>query len=325
MRAENDPCADGRTTTETDWLPIFLTLAAVTYSGAHYIGHEFDYINHFSRLARRPSVRTTVAILYRLSIDFIRFILALLGMILLLVLECKNAISSFSRRFWDRSIVAGESTSAIKWMSLQYDAASHSHRANATRQGMRAARARTGTVLRWAIPVAAVVLLLHGPPDFADSSPVINPEVRPYHVPGWVIRARPENRHQDRSNSHYTPSSECLILDEQCISKIQDLELKRAGLLQSSSIMLSDNVEHMDISEGALVVLRSEDIGMIGNEDNFSTVIIAHTQTEIETETETTMAEKSTITMTGTVRSSSDDTLYRYCSACRQKHCCSFP
>jgi hypothetical protein len=89
--------------------------------------------------------------------------------------------------------------------------------------------------------------------------------------------------------------------------------------------MLSDNVEHMDISEGALVVLRSEDIGMIGNEDNFSTVIIAHTQTEIETETETTMAEKSTITMTGTVRSSSDDTLYRYCSACRQKHCCSFP
>jgi hypothetical protein len=327
MRAENDPCADGRTTTETDWLPIFLTLAAVTYSGAHYIGHEFDYINHFSRLARRPSVRTTVAILYRLSIDFIRFILALLGMILLLVLECKNAISSFSRRFWDRSIVAGESTSAIKWMSLQYDAASHSHRANATRQELRAARARTYTVLRWGIPVAAVVLLLHGPPDFTDSSPVMNPEVRPYRVPGWIIRARPENRQYGRSNSHYTPSSECLILDELCVSKIQNLQLKSAGL-QSSSMMLSGNVEqHMDVSEDALLALRSEDTSMIGNDDNFSTLILAHTQTEteIETETETMKADKSTATMTGTVRSSSDDTMYRYCSACRQKHCCSFP
>ena len=101
-------------------------------------------------------------------------------------------------------------------------------------------------------------------------------------------------------------------------------------------MVFTSDLAQMDISEGALGALRSEDISMTGNEDNFSTVIIAHTQTEAKIETETPitelsvterdgLADKPTATMTGTVRSSSDDTLYRYCSACRQKHCCSFP
>jgi hypothetical protein len=51
MRVQNDPCADGRTTTETDWLVIILALAAVIYSGAHYIGYEFQYIRHFLHFA----------------------------------------------------------------------------------------------------------------------------------------------------------------------------------------------------------------------------------------------------------------------------------
>jgi hypothetical protein len=241
MRTENDPCADGSTATETDWFVICLALAAVAYSGAHYIGHEFEYINHFSHLARKPYVRTTGVILQSLVVDFIRFILAVLGIIFFLVLECKNAISSFSSHFWDGSTL-GESTSAIKWMSLQYDAISHSHRANATRQGLRATRARIGTVLRWGIPVVALVLLLHGPPDSTDSLPVIKPEVRPYSFPSWVIRARPENRHYDRSNSHYVPLNECLVLAGNSNSRAQSLQLHSAGL-QSSNIVLQGNIE----------------------------------------------------------------------------------
>jgi hypothetical protein len=338
MRVQNDPCADGRTATETDWLAILLALAAVIYSGAHYIGYEFEYIHHFFHIARSPYVSTTGAILQRLALDLIRVVLTVLGIILFLVLECKNAISSFSRRFRNESVVGplGESTSAIKWMSLRYDAASHSHRANATRQGIRAARAQIGTLLGWGIPVAAVLILLHGPPVDTDSLSTGKSEVRPYVVPAWVIRARPENRYYDRSNNHYTPSDEWLVFDQEHNPGIQSLELQSAGL-QSSSIVLSSNVERTDNPEGALAALKSENNRLDSESESQGTAIIAHIptawQTRTETETRTTIIELSfteTLVLHGTegestITKPSHDVTYRYCSVCRQKHCCSFP
>lgn len=81
MRVERDPCADCHGhPTETDWLAIFLALAAVVYSGAHYIGYDFEYLQHYFHFARSRRVRATVAVLERISIDLIRFALAILGL-----------------------------------------------------------------------------------------------------------------------------------------------------------------------------------------------------------------------------------------------------
>jgi hypothetical protein len=239
MRAEKDPFADCYgLPTETDWLAIFLAIAAVVYSSAHYIGYDFGYLQHYFHFARSPYVSTISAVLQRLAIDFIRFILAVLGITLILVLECKNALSSLSYRSLHVSLVGilGGSRIVAEKIGQQYDAASNSHHANATRQRFRAARARLGTLLRWGIPVVAVIILFHGPPDFMGSPPTRkHDEVRPYMVPGWVILARPENRWHDRSNSHYVPSDDCLVFDEECGSRIQSSELRSAGLQNSES------------------------------------------------------------------------------------------
>jgi hypothetical protein len=270
MRTKEDPCAGFHTplaATETDWLAIFLALAAVVYSGAHYIGHDFEYINHYLYLARSPSIRTACAIFQRLAIDFIRFILAVLGIILVLVLEFKNAIASLSHRFWNGSVVnsLGEYTWVIEKISMHYDAANHGRRAYATRQGLRAARAQIGTLLRWGLPVAVLLVIIHGPPDYTDSPPTSRPEVRPYVIPGWVIRARPENRHKDRSNSHYIPSDECLAFDKMYNSE--------------GALAISKSGETKSRRTGTHT-LEAE----IGNQ---STVTIAHTHTETGTGTTT--------------------------------------
>jgi hypothetical protein len=229
MRVEIDPCADCYgPRTEADWLAIFLALATVVYSSAHYIGYDFEYLRHYLHFARSPCVSTISAVLHRLAIDFIRFVLAILGITLILVLECKKALFSLSYRSWNVSFVGilGGSTIVAEKIGQQYDVASNSHHANATRQRFRAASARLGTLLRWGIPMIAAIVIFHGPPDFTDSPPTRkHDEVRPYMIPNWVILARPENRWHDRSNSHHVPSSECLIFDKKRGSRIRRLEL----------------------------------------------------------------------------------------------------
>jgi hypothetical protein len=279
MRVERDPCADCRgPPTETDWVAIFLALAALIYSGAHYIGYEFEYLQHYFHFARSPYVSTIVAVFQRLAIDLISFVLAVLGITLILVLECKKALSSLSYRSWHGSIVGilGGSTAMAEKISQQYDAASNSHHANATLQRFRAARGRLATLLLWGIPMAAVLILFHGPPDFTDSPRARkHDEIRHYMVPSWVILARPENRWQDRSNSHYVPSDEYLVLDKECGSKIQSLGLRSAGL-QNSNMVLGSKVEQIETSGSALDALKSEDTAMAGNNDNISAPLVLH-------------------------------------------------
>jgi hypothetical protein len=265
MRVERDPCADCHgPPTETDWLAIFLALAAVVYSGAHYIGYDFEYLQHYFHFARSPRVRTTVAVLQRIGFDLIRFALAILGITLILVLQCKKALPYVANSFWHASSVgtlAGGSFLGEK-IGLQYDAVNHSHHANLARQRLRAARARFGTFLRWGIPVAAVVLLFHGPPEFADSSPVSDPEVRSYKIPSWVIFARPENRYHDHSNCHYRPGDECLALEKNHNAKTQSLELQSAGL-QNPEIVSGSSLE-----QTLSAINKSEDTTMTDNDNN---------------------------------------------------------
>jgi hypothetical protein len=270
MRVERDPCADCHgPPTETDWLAIFLALAAVVYSGAHYIGYDFEYLQHYFHFARSPRVRTTVAVLQRIGFDLIRFALAILGITLILVLQCKKAPSYVANSFWHASSVGtlAGGTFVDEKIGLHYDAINHSHHANLARQRFRAARARFGTFLRWGIPVAAVVLLFHGPPEFADSSPVSKPEVISYKIPSWVILARPENRYHDHSNCHYRPGDECLALEKNHNAKTQSLELQSAGL-QSLNIVS----EQLDVTEGTLSAInKSEDTTMTDNDNNTAT------------------------------------------------------
>jgi hypothetical protein len=254
MLVERDPCADCHgPPTETDWLAIFLALAAVVYSGAHYIGYDFEYLQHYFHFARSRRVRATVAVLERISIDLIRFALAILGITLILVLQCKKAIPYVANSFWHAGSVGtlAGGTFVGEKIGLHYDAVSHSHYAYLARQRFRAARAWFGTFLRWGIPVAAVFLLFHGPPEFADSSPVSEPEVRPYKIPSWVIPARPENRYHDHSNCHYRPGDECLALE-----------------LQSPNIVSGSSLEQLEITEGTLSAInKSENTTMTDNDN----------------------------------------------------------
>jgi hypothetical protein len=270
MRVERDPCADCHgPPTETDWLAIFLALAAVVYSGAHYIGYDFEYLQHYFHFARSPRVRTTVAVLQRIGFDLIRFALAILGITLILVLQCKKALSYVANSFWHASSVGtlAGGTFVGEKIGLHYDAINHSHHANLARQRFRAARARFGTFLRWGIPVAAVVLLFHGPPEFADSSPVSKPEVISYKILSWVILARPENRYHEHSNCHYRPGDECLALEKNHNAKTQSLELQSKGL-QSLNIVS----EQLDVTECTLSAInKSEDTTMTDNDNNTAT------------------------------------------------------
>ena len=271
MRVERDPCADCHGhPTETDWLAIFLALAAVVYSGAHYIGYDFEYLQHYFHFARSRRVRATVAVLERISIDLIRFALAILGLTLILVLQCKKAISCVANSFWHAGSVGtlAGGTFVGENIGLHYDAVSHSHDAYLARQRFRAVRAWFGTFLRWGIPVAAVFLLFHGPPEFADSSPVSEPEVRPYKIPSWVILARPENRYHDHSNCHYRPGDECLALEKNHNANIQSLELQSAEL-QSPNIVSGSSLEQLEITEGTLSAInKREDTTVTDNDNN---------------------------------------------------------
>jgi hypothetical protein len=127
-----------------------------------------------------------------------------------------------------------------------------------------------------------------------------------------------------------------LAFDQEHNPGIQSLELQSAGL-QSSSIVLSSNVERTDNPEGALAALKSENNRLDSESESQGTAIIAHTpiawQARTETETRTTTIElpvTETLVLHGaeggsTITKPSDDATYRYCSVCRQKHCCSFP
>ena len=283
MRTQSDPCADGRSSlaeAETDWLPIILAFGTIVYAGANYIGHKFGFISLYTSLARSPYVRITCAVFQRIAIDCIRYVLAVLGIALIIILECKKALSSFFRGDWCSSAASSlrENTSAFERMSLQYDAASNGHCANATRQQLRAARARLGTLLWWAIPVAAMLMLLHGPPEYKDSSPKIEPQVRSYVVPSWVITARPENRRRDGSSSHYVPAGEHLVFYKNYYARFQSSEsqsiegrvaetqiitpqdLETLSSAQSFNIMPSSSMEQIDIPEGALAAFKSKDM-----------------------------------------------------------------
>lgn len=293
MRAEKDPCADCRdfsTSTETDWLAILLALAAAVYSGAHYIGYDFEYLQHYLHFARSPHVRAIAAVLQSLAINLIRFILAFLGITLLLVLECKKALYYLVRRFSRSGFVStlAGGASVTEMIGVHFDAANHSHHANATRQRLRVGRARLGALLRWGISVAFAVVLFHGPPDFTDSPPAIEHEIRRYVVPAWVVLARPENRYHDRSNSHYVHSEEHLVFDKRYNSRIRSLELQSAGS-QNSELVISN-------TKGIMTEERDPESFEAGNESP-STVVVAHTQTarhtRTVTETETTTVEVS--------------------------------
>ena len=232
MSTQTDPCAGyypPPTKSATDWLANIFALGAIIHAIAHYIGPDFKYANHLAYLARRPSVRLTCAVFKRIGLDCIRFVLAFLGLTVVLILESKKAIIYLYRLGWLK-IVANfipDHVAASEWISRHYDAAAHSHRANATRQRLRAARARLYALMRWGISVAVVLMILHGPPDYTESEPssMIEAEARPYVVPSWVIAAWPENWPRDGSSSHYKPADERLVFDEDYFSRILSSEV----------------------------------------------------------------------------------------------------
>lgn len=87
-----------------------------------------------------------------------------------------------------------------------------------------------------------MLILLHGSPDDTITPSLREPEVRPYVVPAWVIRARPENRLLDGSNSHYRPADESLVFDKAYIARVQGLKSQD----EEAQITKTEGIESQD-------------------------------------------------------------------------------
>jgi hypothetical protein len=204
IEQDNDDIEEA-TSTSTDWITVALVSIVVGWMCYQLQFYEPE-TGHFQHHAP-PLARATLGIARRLASDTVRFALNILAIIAELLLAARNTFTAALRKTGRgvKLVIAALKPFATEiWRC--YDTVKHSHYANLVRQRLRSARASFATILPWTIVVSAAfkVFVL---PSIGNSTSLEGYDIRPYVVPLWVIKARPENRHYEGSSCHYRPDS----------------------------------------------------------------------------------------------------------------------
>jgi hypothetical protein len=210
----SDRTHDGVNTPATigiDWITVSILLIFVSWICSQYYHVETGNISRTGK----PFVHAIFAIVRRLATDLARFMLTILAITAELLLWGKNASLAAVRK--NREEISRYTASALqpiaKKVSLHYDTANHSHRANLARQYLRALNTHVAVILRWVAIVGIAYLILGGPHTAKELSPGED-KVQTHVLPIWAIKARPENRPEVGSSSHYRPEHEFACIQE---------------------------------------------------------------------------------------------------------------
>jgi hypothetical protein len=194
-----------------DWITVSILLIFVGWICSQYYHVETGNISWTGK----PFVHAIFAIVRRLATDLARFMLTILAIAAELVLRGKNASLAAIRK--NREEISRYTASALQpiatKVSLHYDTANHSHRANLARQHVRALHTHVVVILRWVAIVGVAYLILGGPHTAKELSPGED-KVQRHVLPIWAIKARPENRPEAGSSSHYRPEHEFACIQE---------------------------------------------------------------------------------------------------------------
>jgi hypothetical protein len=210
----SDRTHDGVKTTATvgiDWITVSILCLFIGWVCSQYYHVETGNISRTGK----PFVRAVFAIVRRLATDLARFMLTILAITAELLLWGKNAWFATVRK--NRAEISRYTASALQpiatKVSLHYDTANHSHRANLARQHVRALHTHSAAILRWIAIIGVTYIILNGSPTGKDVS-LAEDEGQTHVVPVWVIKARPENRPGVGSSSHYRPEHEFACIEE---------------------------------------------------------------------------------------------------------------
>jgi hypothetical protein len=210
----SDRTHDGVNTPATigiDWIAVSILLIFVGWICSQYYHVETGNISRTGK----PFVHAIFAIVRRLATDLARFMLTILAITAELLLWGKNASLAAVRK--NREEISRYTASALqpvaKKVLLRYDTANHSHRANLARQYLRALNTYFAAVLRWVAIIGVAYIILNGWPTGEHVS-LADDEGRTHMFPLWVIKARPENRPEVGSSSHYRPEHEFACIQE---------------------------------------------------------------------------------------------------------------
>jgi hypothetical protein len=197
--------------TGIDWIPISIVCILTGWVCTQYYHIETGDISRTGK----PFVRAIFAIFRRLAIDLVRFMLTILAITAELLLWGKNAWIAAIHK--NRAEISRYTASALRPIAtrvwLRYDTANHSHRANLARQHVRAFYTHVAGIMRWVAIIGVAYIILNGLPTINEKSPAED-EGQTHMVPVWVIKARPENCHQDGSSSHYRPEHDLSCVQE---------------------------------------------------------------------------------------------------------------
>jgi hypothetical protein len=189
-------------TASIDWITVSILLIFVGWICSQYYHVETGNISRTGK----PFVHAIFAIVRRLATDLARFMLTILAITAELLFWGKNASLAAVRK--NREEISRYTASALRpiatKVSLRYDTVNHSHRANLVRQYLRTFHTHLAAVLRWVAIIGVAYIILNGSPNGKDVS-LAEDEGKTQVVPVWVIKARPENRPEVGSSSHYRP------------------------------------------------------------------------------------------------------------------------
>jgi hypothetical protein len=198
-------------TTGIGWIPITMALIVTGWICSQYYHIETKDISRTGK----PFARAVFAIVRRLAIDLIRFMLTILAITAELLLWAKNSCIAAIRK--NRAEISTYTASVLRPIAkkvwLRYDTANNSHHANLVRQRVRDFQTHVAAILRWVAIISVAYIILNGSPFAKEISPAEG-EGLSHMVPVWVINARPENRPAVGSSSHYRPEQQFACIKE---------------------------------------------------------------------------------------------------------------